>query len=196
MTGPTPPQTTLTEALRQASASVRAERLSDGFERALSRRLDATAAPRRAQGRNFMMWFGFILAAAAAVTLAHVVTDPGVARYEHRRELIVAPPADETTWVEIDLLTDHHGSEHVLFHVEVPAGLLVALSEKRRRKAELTDVGCDGTTCRFVVAHPPGGVVGSPIQIGVPEAGSFFLRVTHHSSRARVSESIDLVTRD
>ncbi len=195
MSGTPTPSTTLSEAIKRASASVRAEQLSDGFERTLARRIDTAESLKRPRSRNMLMWFGFILAAAAAGTLAHVVTDPGVARFDHRRELIVAPPVDETTWVEVDLLTEHHGAEHVLFHVEVPTGLLVALSEKRRRRAELRELGCDALTCRFIVAHPPGGVVGSPIQVGLSEPGNFFLRVTHHSSRARVEESIDLVTR-
>jgi hypothetical protein len=197
MTSQPPPKTTLTEALRLASASIRSERISEGFERAVARRIDASAASKRGtSARGFLMGLGVVLAATAAVTLAHVVTEPGLARIERQRELVVAPPVDETTWVEIDLLTGHHGAEHVLFHVEVPAGILVALSEKRRRRAELTEAGCDATTCRFVVAHPPGGVVGSPIQIGLSEPGDFFLRVTHHSSRARVREDIDVVTRD
>jgi hypothetical protein len=190
-----PGKTTLSDALRRTAESLREDRLSPGFEVALGRRLDAASSRPRRAGLRYLTWFGVVVAAAAAVFIGHAF-EPGLARIEHQREMIVAPPLDETTWVEVDLLTGHHGGEHVLFHVEVPAGLLVGLSELRRRKAELSEASCQSGVCRFIVAHPPGGVVGAPISIGLSEPGSFALRITHHSSRARVSEAIHLVTRD
>jgi hypothetical protein len=182
--------------LSDAAAEFRSTPLPEGLEGRINARIDAAsrARPALSARRNSFTWPAMAVGAALVAALLMFVVRPYQAAIDHQREVQVSlGAANETAWVEVDLLTHHHGDENVVFHIEAPIGVFVEHSAEHRDIVTIDAAECVDGTCRLVVAHPPGGVVGPPLRFGVAAPGAWSIKVTHHSRQARVTEAIELL---